>query len=208
MGARTVGPMNELASRYPDRGLAVDLDVTKPNRRASAVQRCEHHFGSLAVLVNNAAIDFLGAVEEHDEAAYRATFEVNVFALVELMRLVLPGMRSRKQGTIVNISSMDGVASVRVNGTYSASKFAIEGITETLWQEIEPLGLRAFLVEPGSFRTGIETRSHLAGSIIDDYEATSGRFRKIMETIRPEQFPGDRGNAAAAIYQEVHSHLI
>ena len=144
MGARTVGPMNELASRHPDRGLAVELDVTKPDQRASAVQRCEDHFGSLDVLVNNAAIDFLGAVEEQDEAAYRATFEVNFFAPVELMRLVLPGMRSRKQGTIVNISSMDGIASVPVNGTYSASKFAIEGITETLWQEIEVLGLRAF----------------------------------------------------------------
>jgi NAD(P)-dependent dehydrogenase (short-subunit alcohol dehydrogenase family) len=213
MGARTVGPMNELASRYPDQGLAVELDVTKPDQRVAAVQRCEDRFGSVDVLVNNAAIDFLGAVEEQDEAAYRATFEVNFFAPVELMRLVLPGMRSRKRGTIVNISSMDGIASVPVNGTYSASKFAIEGITETLWQEIEPLGLRAFLVEPGSFRTGIETRSHFAGSIIDDYEATSGRFRKIMENIRPEQFPGDPANAAAAIYQEVHSdsnrhHLI
>jgi NAD(P)-dependent dehydrogenase (short-subunit alcohol dehydrogenase family) len=129
------------------------------------------------------------------------------------MRLVLPGRRSRKQGTIVNISSMDGLASVPVNGTYSASKFAIEGITETLWQEIEPLGLRAFLVEPGSFRTGIETRSHFAGTVIDDYEATSGRFRKIMANIKPEQFPGDPANAAAAIYQEVYSgsnrhHLI
>jgi NAD(P)-dependent dehydrogenase (short-subunit alcohol dehydrogenase family) len=205
--------MNELASRYPDRGLAVELDVTKADQRASAVQRCEDHFGSLDVLVNNAAVDFLGAVEEQDEADYRATFEVNFFAPVELMRLVLPGMRRRKQGTIVNISSMDGLASVPVNGTYSASKFAIEGITETLWQEIEPLGLRAFLVEPGSFRTGIETRSHFAGSIIDDYEATSGRFRKIMANIKPEQFPGDPANAAAAIYQEVHSgsnrhHLI
>jgi NAD(P)-dependent dehydrogenase (short-subunit alcohol dehydrogenase family) len=109
------------------------------------------HFGSIDVLVNNAAVDFLGAVEEQDEAAYRSTFEVNFFGPVELMRLVLPGMRGRKRGTIVNISSMDGLASVPVNGTYSASKFAIEGITETLWQEIEPLGLRAFLVEPGSF---------------------------------------------------------
>ena len=89
MGARTVGPMNELASRYPDRGLAVELDVTKPDQRASAVQRCEDRFGPVDVLVNNAAIDFLGAVEEQDEAAYRATFEVNFFAPVELMRLVV-----------------------------------------------------------------------------------------------------------------------
>jgi short-subunit dehydrogenase len=128
---------------------------------------------------------------------------VKFFAPVGLMRLVLPSMRARKQGTIVNISSMDGLASVPVNGTYSASKFALEGITETLWQEIEPLGLRAFLVEPGSFRTGIETRSHFAGSVIDDYEATSGSFRKIMADIKPEQFPGDPAKAAIAIYREV-----
>ena len=116
MGARTVGPMNELASRYPDRGLAVELDVTKPDQRASAVQRCEDHFGSVDVLVNNAAVDFLGAVEEQDEAAYRATLEVNFFAPVELVRLVLPAMRGRKQGIIVNVSSMDGIASAPVFG--------------------------------------------------------------------------------------------
>lgn len=213
MGARTVGPMSNLAQRYPDSGLALKLDVTNPDQRATAVRATVDHFGFIDVLVNNAAVDFLGAVEEQDEAAYRATFEVNFFAPVELMRLMLPGMRSRKRGTIVNISSMDGLASVPVNGTYSASKFAIEGITETLWQEIEPLGLRAFLVEPGSFRTGIETRSHFAGSVIDDYEATSGRFRKIMANVKPEQFPGDPAKAAAAIYDEVHSgsnrrHLI
>jgi len=213
MGARTLGPMSDLAERYPDTGLALKLDVTDPDQRVAAVQACNDHFGSVDVLVNNAAVDFLGAVEEQDEAAYRSTFEVNFFGPVEMMRLVLPGMRSRKRGTIVNISSMDGLASVPVNGTYSASKFAIEGITETLWQEIEPLGLRAFLVEPGSFRTGIETRSHFAGSVIDDYEATSGRFRRIMADIKPEQFPGDPAKGAAAIYQEVHAggnrhHLI
>jgi NAD(P)-dependent dehydrogenase (short-subunit alcohol dehydrogenase family) len=213
MGARTLGPMSDLAKRYPDSGLALKLDVTDPDQRVAAVQACHDHFSSVDVLVNNAAVDFLGAVEEQDEAAYRSTFEVNFFGPVEMMRLVLPGMRSRKRGTIVNISSMDGLASVPVNGTYSASKFAIEGITETLWQEIEPLGLRAFLVEPGSFRTGIETRSHFAGSVIDDYEATSGRFRRIMADIKPEQFPGDPAKAAAAIYQEVHAdsnrhHLI
>src|SRR5260221_11471371 len=106
-----------------------------------------------------------------------------------MIHLALPGMRSRKRGTIVNISSMDGLASVPVNGTYSPSKFAIEGITETLWQEIEPLGLRAFLVDPGSFRTGIETRSHFAGSVIDDYAATSARFRRMMASLKTEQVP-------------------
>jgi NAD(P)-dependent dehydrogenase (short-subunit alcohol dehydrogenase family) len=151
MGARTLVPMNDLAKRYPGRGLALELDVTDPDQRASAVQACNDQFGSIDVLVNNAAVDFLGAVEEQDEAAYLATFEVNFFAPVELMRLGLPGMRSRRQGTIVNISSIDDLASVSVNGTYSTTKFAIEGITETLWEEIKPLGRRAFLVNPARF---------------------------------------------------------
>src|SRR5260370_910390 len=92
MGARTVGPMCELANRYPDRGLAVKLDVTDPDQRASAVQSCRDRFGSLDVLVNSAGTDFWGAIEEQDEADYRATFEVNLFGAVELIRLVLPDM--------------------------------------------------------------------------------------------------------------------
>ncbi|HTM94781.1 MAG TPA: SDR family NAD(P)-dependent oxidoreductase, partial [Croceibacterium sp.] len=94
-------------------------------------------------------------MEEQREEDYRAQFEVNPFGATELIWLVLPSMRARRSGTIVNISSMDGIASLPANGFYSATKFALEGLTEALWQEIEPLGLRAFLVELGSFRTGI-----------------------------------------------------
>ena len=104
--------------------------------------------------------------------------EVNFFGAVAMLRLVLPGMRRRQSGTIVNISSMDGIASLPVNGFYASSKFALEGMTEALWQELEPIGLRAFLVEPGSFRTGIEQRTRFSGEVIEAYEATSGAFRK------------------------------
>lgn len=101
-------------------------------------------------------------------------------------------MRGRKRGTIVNVSSMDGIASVPVNGYYSSTKFALEGLTESLWQELEPLGLRALLVEPGSFRTGIEQRTKFSGKTIDDYSATSGAFRAMIERSPPTCSPGIR----------------
>ena len=128
-----------------------------------------------------------------------------MFGAVELIRLVLPGMRSRQRGTIVNISSLRGIVSVGGNGYYCSSKFALEGLTEALWQEIEPLGLRAFLVEPGPHRTGMDTRVRFSGSVIDAYEGSSGRLLKIMANIKPEQFPGDPAKAVTVIYQEVRA---
>jgi NAD(P)-dependent dehydrogenase (short-subunit alcohol dehydrogenase family) len=182
------------------------LDVTNAEQRTAIVSQAEARFGGIDVLVNNAGIDFLGAIEEQDERDYRAQFEVNFFGAVALLRLVLPGMRRRKQGTIVNVSSMDGIASLPVNGYYSSTKFALEGLTEALWQEIEPLGLRAFLVEPGSFRTGIELRTKFSGKTIEDYSATSGAFRAMADRVTPEMFPGDPDRFAAAIYEIVASN--
>src|SRR5258706_6626126 len=205
LGARSLSPMADLAARFPDTALAITLDVTELEQRVAAVQQADARFGGVDVLVNNAGIDFLGAIEEQDERDYRALFEVNFFGAVALLRLVLPGMRMRKHGTIINISSMDGIASLPVNGYYSSSKFALEGLTESLWQEIEPIGVRAFLVEPGSFRTGIEQRTKFSGEPIEAYEATSGAFRKMMTTVSPDMFPGDPVRAAAAIYEVVAS---
>jgi NAD(P)-dependent dehydrogenase (short-subunit alcohol dehydrogenase family) len=197
--------MNALAGRYPRTALAVELDVTDAGQRVAAVQKAEAQFGPIDVLVNNAGIDFVGAIEEQRENDYRAQFEVNFFAAVAMIRLVLPGMRQRRRGTIVNMSSMDGIASLPANGYYSASKFALEGLTEALWQEIEPIGLRAFLIEPGSFRTGIEQRTRSSGEPIQAYEATSGAFRALLATAAPNQFPGDPARAAAAIHAVVVS---
>ena len=205
LGARSQAAMTALAARYPDRALALALDVTNAEQRAAAVQHTEHRFGVIDVLVNNAGIDYIGAIEEQEERDYRAIFEVNFFGAVSMLRLVLPGMRARGQGTIVNVSSMDGIASLPVNGFYSSSKFALEGLTESLWQEIEPIGLRAFLVEPGSFRTGLADRTKFSGAPIEAYAATSGAFRKVMATMTPEMFPGDPVRAAEAIYEVVAS---
>ena len=172
--ASSLDANTELASKYPDTGLALRLDVTDPQQRADGVAQAEAHFGGIDILVNNAAIDFIGTLEEQEEKDIRAQFEVNFFGAVALTRLVLPGMRKRHTGTIVNVTSMDGQSSLAGNGYYSASKFALEGFTESLWQEIEPLGLQAMVIEPGSFRTGIEKRTKISGTAIEDYTGTAG----------------------------------
>jgi NAD(P)-dependent dehydrogenase (short-subunit alcohol dehydrogenase family) len=193
----------ELAARYPETALAVKLDVTDAEDRAAGVRAAQERFGGIDLLVNNAAIDFVGALEEQEESDYRRLFEVNFFGAVALTRAVLPGMRGRRSGIIVNVSSMDGLASLPANGYYSASKFALEGFTEALWQEIEPIGLHAMIIQPGSFRTGIENRTRASGEAIVDYTATAGAFRAMMSNLTPEMFPGDPERAAEAIYQAV-----
>jgi NAD(P)-dependent dehydrogenase (short-subunit alcohol dehydrogenase family) len=205
LAARTVASMEALAASYPNTALAVGLDVSDPQQRVAALQQAEARFGAIDFLVNNAGIDFLGAIEEQDEADYRKIFEVNFFGAVALLRLALPAMRARGRGMIVNMSSMDGIASLPANGFYSASKFALEGMTEALWQEIEPLGLRAMLIEPGSFRTGIGDRTKFSGQKIDDYVATSGAFREAMANVGDHMFPGDPARAASAIYTMLKS---
>lgn len=199
--ASSIEANTELASRYPETGLALRLDVTDPQQRADGVAQAEARFGGIDILVNNAAIDYIGALEEQEEKDYRAQFEVNFFGAVALTRLALPGMRKRGTGTIVNVTSMDGQSSLPGNGYCSASKFALEGFTEALWQEIEPLGLRAMVIEPGSFRTGIQHRTETSGVPIDDYTGTAGgMFRAMKAEITPEMFPGDPEKAARVIY--------
>jgi NAD(P)-dependent dehydrogenase (short-subunit alcohol dehydrogenase family) len=205
LAARSLPALEELAARYPETALPVALDVTDGPQRRAAVAAALERFGAIDVLVNNAAVDFIGAIEEQEEADYRMTFEVNLFGAIEMMRSVLPGMRARRSGTIVNVSSMDGIASLPANGYYSASKFALEGLTEALWQEVEPLGLRAFLVEAGSLRTGIEQRTRASGAPIADYAATAGAFRDAVRSVAPENFPGDPARVAAAIREVVQS---
>ncbi|MBW8802679.1 MAG: SDR family NAD(P)-dependent oxidoreductase [Catenulisporales bacterium] len=200
--ASSTAATTELAARYPETALAARLDVTDPELRAAGVRMAEERFGGIDVLVNNAAIDFIGALEEQQEDDYRRLFEVNFFGAVGLTRAVLPGMRRRRTGVIVNVSSMDGLASLPANGYYSASKFALEGFTEALWQEIEPLGLHAMVIQPGSFRTGIENRTKVSGEAIEDYAATAGAFRAMMGHLTPEMFPGDPRKAAEVVYAE------
>lgn len=205
LAARSMDELQALAAPYPNQALPARLDVTDAAQRKAVIEQALGQFGGIDVLVNNAAIDYIGAIEEQVEADYRRTFEVNYFGAVEMIRLALPGMRAHRQGMIVNVSSMDGFASLPGNGFYSSGKFALEGLTEALWQEVEPIGLKALIVQPGSFRTGIENRTMASGEPIDDYAATTGAFRGVAQTVTPEMFPGDPVRAAREIWKAVKS---
>jgi short-subunit dehydrogenase len=209
LAARTEAAMHELASRYPTTSLVVAVDVADPDQRKNLIDRAHSRFGKIDYLVNNAGIDYLGAIEEQREEDYRRVFEVNFFAAVALLRLALPAMRARRSGMIVNMSSMDGIASLPGNAFYSASKFALEGLTESLWQEIEPSGLKAILIEPGSFLTGIDGRTHFSGELLPAYDASSGNFLRAMQnvaTLSDVMFPGDPKRAARVIYEQLTSN--
>ncbi|WP_309616030.1 SDR family NAD(P)-dependent oxidoreductase [Salinibacterium sp.] len=206
LAARTESAMRSLADRYPSTALVVAVDVADPHQRESLINQTQARFGKIDYLVNNAGIDFLGAIEEQNEEDYRKVFEINFFSAVALLRLALPAMRARRSGMIVNMSSMDGIASLPGNAYYSASKFALEGLTESLWQEIGPSGLKALLIEPGSFLTGIDERTHFSGTMLPDYDSTSGNFFRAMQNVRElsgVMFPGDPKRAAMVLFDQL-----
>jgi len=185
--------------------LTLCLDVTNRTQVEEAVGLAEKHFGRIDVLVNNAGIGYFGAVEESDEDEVRKMFEVNFFGLCRMIHVALPGMRERGSGTIVNISSIAGLRSFPSLGYYSASKFAVEGLSEALWQEVEPLGIKVMLVEPSGFRTDWAGRSaNETQSPIDDYSSTAGRAMKMVRESSGQQ-PGDPERAAIAIIDAVES---
>jgi NAD(P)-dependent dehydrogenase (short-subunit alcohol dehydrogenase family) len=202
--ARNTGSIQTLASGYPAAALVEALDVTKPAQIADVVRKAEAHFGSIDILVNNAGVGYLAAVEEGDDDSIRWQFETNFFGAAALIRAVLPIMRKRERGTIVNISSMAGFVSNAGMGYYAASKFALEGLTEALWQEVEPLGLNVLLVEPGGFRTGIMQRNRFSEQI-PAYAGTSGAFRNFVQTATDEVFLGDPARAAKVLIEVVES---
>jgi len=202
--ARNTDSIETLASGYPAAALVEALDVTKPAQIADVVRKAEAHFGSIDILVNNAGVGYLAAVEEGDDDSIRWQFETNFFGTAALIRAVLPIMRKRERGTIVNTSSMAGFVSHAGMGYYAASKFALEGLTEALWQEVEPLGLNVLLVEPGGFRTGIVQRNRFSEQI-PAYAGTSGAFRNFVQTAPDEVFLGDPARAAKALIEVVES---
>ena len=185
--------------------LVLKLDVTDRNQVEAAVADAESKFGRIDVLVNNAGIGYFGAVEESEEDEVRKMFEVNFFGLCRMIHVVLPGMRSRRKGHIVNISSIAGLRSFPSLGYYCSTKYAVEGLSESLWQEVEPLGIKVTLVEPSGFRTDWAGRSaNVSENQIADYEHTSGEaLRQIRESSGYQ--PGDPVRAAKAIVQAVES---
>ncbi|MET7281788.1 SDR family NAD(P)-dependent oxidoreductase [Kribbella sp. NPDC005582] len=151
--ARRPAELQEWADQYGDRVLVLGLDVTDTAQVLAAVSTAEERFGGIDVLVNNAGRGWFGSVEGARDDVIRRTFDLNLFGVVEVIRAVLPGMRARGDGWIVNMSSVAGLVSAPGFGYYAAAKFAVEGLSEALRSEVEPFGVRVLLVEPGAFRT-------------------------------------------------------
>jgi NAD(P)-dependent dehydrogenase (short-subunit alcohol dehydrogenase family) len=201
--ARNPATLDAFASS--PQALTAALDVTDPGQIGRAVAETIARFGQIDVLVNNAGYGYLGAVEEGEDEEIRAMFEVNVFGLAGMTRAVLPGMRARRSGHIVNISSMAGLAGFPGIGYYNATKFAVEGLSEALAKECAPLGIKVTVVEPGPFRTDWAGRSlKLPKTPIADYAETAGARQAGIQNYSGKQ-PGDPARAAAAIIAAVEA---
>ena len=188
-----------------DQILVLKLDVTQADQVAAAVKAAQARFGGIDVLVNNAGIGYFAAIEEGDAAEVRKMFDVNVFGLTAMIQAVLPGMRERRRGCIVNLSSLAGVRGMPALGQYNATKFGVEGLSEALRREVEPLGIQVMVVEPSGFRTDWAGRSaHESAQQIDDYSATAGEVRLAVRASSGQQ-PGDPVRAARAIVEAVAS---
>jgi NAD(P)-dependent dehydrogenase (short-subunit alcohol dehydrogenase family) len=196
---RNVGAIVERLGDSPAL-LPVALDVTNEAQAKAAVEAAVAKFGRIDVLVNNAGFGLLAAIEESSDADVRRMFDTNVFGLLAVTRAVLPVMRRQRSGHVVNMSSVGGYRSAAGFGAYCSTKFAVEGITEALHDELAPLGIHATVVEPGYFRTDFLDASSLVvgGTVIDDYEASSGAVRRLAVDMNHNQ-PGDPVKLGAAL---------
>ena len=203
--ARDAAKVEDIAAPYGDRALVLPLDVTDPVEVNAAIKSAEQHFGGIDVLVNNAGVGYFGAVEESDDAEVRRMFEINFFGLSAMTRAALPGMRKRRKGHIVNLSSIGGLRSFPSLAYYHATKYAVEGFSESLALEVAPLGIKVTIVEPSGFRTDWAGRSAAeARNRIADYAPTAGKNRESIRGYSGKQ-PGDPVRAAAAIIAAVES---
>jgi NAD(P)-dependent dehydrogenase (short-subunit alcohol dehydrogenase family) len=197
--ARDANKVGDLAEGNTDRVLALSLDVTDGAQVTKAVTQAEKKFGGIDVLVNNAGYGYRAAVEEGDDPDIRQLFETQFFGAVAMIRAVLPGMRARRSGAIVNISTIGVQIMPAGSGYYAASKAALEAMSGALYGELKPLGISVTVVEPGAFRTDFAGRSLTQSStVIDDYAETAGKRRKEHDTVHGTQ-PGDPAKAAQAI---------
>jgi len=185
--------------------LVLKLDVTDQGQINAAIKAAEKKFGGIDVLVNNAGIGYFAAVEESEEKEVRRMFEINVFGMSRMIQAALPGMRQRRKGCIVNISSLAGLRSAPALGFYNATKFAVEGLSGALFQEVEPLGIKVIVVEPSGFRTDWAGRSaNESKKQIADYAKTAGAWRKEIRADSGKQ-PGDPVRAVKALIAAVES---
>lgn len=199
--ARNVNHVQDIAKSHEGRALVLALDVTLRDQIADVVAQAKERFGRIDVLVNNAGYGYLAAIEEGEDDEVRAMFETNVFGLIDATKAVLPVMREQKSGLIVNVSSIGGLTSFAGTGYYHGTKYAVEGISESLAIEVKPLGIDVLIVEPGSFRTNWAGPSiKQSATRIDAYDTTAGERRRQTEARSGNQ-AGDPVRAAEAIIE-------
>ncbi|MBF4588646.1 oxidoreductase [Curtobacterium sp. VKM Ac-1395] len=203
--ARDASRVQDIADTAPDRALALALDVTDPAAVTAAVAAAEERFGRVDVLVNNAGYGYRAAVEEGEPEAVQTLFDTHVHGPTGLIRAVLPGMRARGTGTIVNISSIGARISPEGSGYYSAVKAALEALSLSLRKELAPLGIDVMVVEPGGFRTDFAGRSLTQSARpIEAYADTAGKRRIEHDTAHGTQ-AGDPAKAAQALITAVEA---
>lgn len=201
--ARNPATMQDIVATYPQTALAAALDVSEKDAVGRVVRLAEERFGGIDVLVNNAGHGYRAAVEEGEDDQVAELFASNFFGAVAMIKAVLPGMRARRSGTIVNVTSIAGRLAAPGSGYYSATKFALEGLSDGLRREVEPLGIRVLIVEPGAFRTDFAGRSlYGAAAEITDYAGTAGLRRKENDKTSGTE-PGDPARAARVLIEVI-----
>lgn len=199
--ARKLADIADILAINEANTLGLVLDVTVPEQVTAAVEAAIAHFGRIDVLVNNAGIGYFGAVEESEEAEVRRMFEINVFGLAKLTQEVLPFMRKQRSGHILNVASIGGLRSFPGVGFYNATKYAVDGLSEALYKEVSPLGIKVTVICPSGFRTDWAGRSAKNTSIsIPDYAATAQKNMGDIRAISGNQ-AGDPVKAAKAMIQ-------
>ncbi len=174
--ARNTDTLNDLVQNYGDSILALPLDVNNRDAAFAAVAKAKNHFGAIDVLINNAGYGLFGTIEETTEQEARDQIETNVFGLLWLTQAVLPVMREQGHGHIIQVSSILGVATLPILGLYNASKFAVEGLSETLAAEVKGFGINISLIEPNGFATDWAGPSAIQTTPMDIYQPVRDAF--------------------------------
>ncbi|WP_420365553.1 oxidoreductase [Curtobacterium sp. L3-7] len=204
--ARNTGALSDIIDAGGNNVIPMKLNVADADEVRSVTTEAEKRTGGIDVLFNNAGIGYFAAFEEGEEAEERRLMEINVFGLAAITKALLPGMRNRRSGTIINVSSVGGLRSFPALSWYNASKFAVEGLSEAIAHEVAPLGIRMVLIEPGPFATdwagnsAAETKPYRE---ITDYASTAGANRQASRQGAGQE-PGDPAKAAVAIVDVAH----
>jgi NAD(P)-dependent dehydrogenase (short-subunit alcohol dehydrogenase family) len=200
--ARSTDHIADLEREYAGRAVALRLDVADRDQAQEAIDATVSAFGRIDVLVNNAGYGVLGAVEELTDDQLRRQFETNLFGALNVTRAALPQLRRQRSGHIVQLSSLSATVANPGEGAYVGSKAALEGFSESLAQELAPLGIGVTIVQPGPFRTDFAGRSLQKAEPIDDYAATVGAARELLRELDGNQ-PNDPARGAAAIIEAI-----